>query len=152
MTDSEITDLLERGYRYALSLTHDRVSAEDLLQEAWSGVLASGGTWSKPYLFRAIKNKWIDSYRRGQLVQFQGLEDDVRVECDSKTLAHDLDAALATLRPEEREALYLNVVEGWTASELAERLDRPRGTILSLIRRARIKLKDRLTVALKVNP
>jgi len=152
MTDAEIADLLDRGYRYALSLTHDSPTAEDLLQDAWSGVLASGGTWSRPYLFRAIKNKWIDEHRRGQIVDFHPLEEDVPVQANTGDLARDLDAALAILRPQEREALYLNVVEGWTAQELAERLDRPRNTILSLIHRARIKLKDLLTVASEVNP
>ncbi len=152
MTDAEIAELLDRGYRYALALTHDRPAAEDLLQDAWSGVLASGGTWTKPYLFRAIKNKWIDNHRRGELVQFDPLQDDIRTEAHTGDLAWDLDAALATLRPQEREALYLNAVEGWTAQELSERLDRPRNTILSLIHRARTKLKDLLTVASEVSP
>ena len=152
MTDKEIADLLDRGYRYALSLTHDGPAAEDLLQDAWSGVLASGGTWTKPYLFRAIKNKWIDVHRRGQVVTFQPLELDIEVAPNVGDLAWDLDAALSTLRPQEREALYLNVVEGWTAEELSERLDRPRNTILSLIHRARTKLKDLLTVTSEVNP
>jgi RNA polymerase sigma-70 factor (ECF subfamily) len=152
MTDPEIADLLDRGYRYALSLTHDSPAAEDLLQDAWSGVLASGGTWSRAYLFRAIKNKWIDGHRRGLVVDFQPLKQEVPVGANTHDLARDLDAALATLRPEEREVLYLNVVEGWTARELSERLDRPRNTVLSLIHRARIKLKDRLTVVQEVNP
>ncbi len=147
MTDPEIADLLDRGYRYALSLTHDSHRAEDLLQDAWKGVLASGGTWTRPYLFRAIKNKWIDQHRRGQIVEFQGLEEEVAVHADTGDLARDLDAALATLRPEEREALYLNVVEGWTARELAERSGRPRNTVLSLIHRAKLKLKDLLQAA-----
>lgn len=34
--------LLQRGYRYALSLTHDKALAEDLLQDAWVSLLQAG--------------------------------------------------------------------------------------------------------------
>jgi len=46
------------------------------------------------------------------------------------------------LRPNEREALYLNAVEGYTAREIAKQTDMPRNTVLSLIFRARKKLAE----------
>jgi RNA polymerase sigma-70 factor (ECF subfamily) len=40
--------------------------------------------------------------------------------------------------------LYLAVVEGYTAEEIAELTSRPRGTILSLLHRTKAKLCDLL--------
>ena len=54
----------------------------------------------------------------------------------------EMDAALGRLRIEEREALYLAAVEGYTASEIAELTDRPRGSVLSLLHRAKARLRD----------
>ena len=54
----------------------------------------------------------------------------------------EMDAALERLRPEEREALYLAAVEGYTASEIAKLTDRPRGSVLSLLHRAKARLRD----------
>ena len=47
---------------------------------------------------------------------------------------------LAKLRDIEREALFLHIVEGYSANEIATLTGRPRGTVLSLIHRSRKKL------------
>ncbi len=56
----------------------------------------------------------------------------------------ELEWALATLRPVEREPLFLSAVEGFTAREIGELTDRPRGTVLSLIHRAKGKMRAAL--------
>ena len=48
---------------------------------------------------------------------------------------------LSQLRSEEREAIYLQVVQGYTAAEAAELMERPRGTVLSLIHRGKARLR-----------
>ncbi|MBI3777250.1 MAG: hypothetical protein HY273_17190 [Gammaproteobacteria bacterium] len=40
---AELSELLQHGYRYALSLTHHKTRAEDLLQDAWVAVLQARG-------------------------------------------------------------------------------------------------------------
>ena len=55
-----------------------------------------------------------------------------------------LESALAELKPLERSALYLNVVEGYTAREIGDLLDLPRGTVLSLMYRGRQRLRGLL--------
>lgn len=40
---TDLQDLVQRGFRFALSLTHDRTRADDLLREAWLAVLRAGG-------------------------------------------------------------------------------------------------------------
>ncbi|MEM7394370.1 MAG: sigma-70 region 4 domain-containing protein [Verrucomicrobiota bacterium] len=54
----------------------------------------------------------------------------------------DMEWLLEQLRPEEREALYLQTVEGYTAQEIARLTGKSRNTILSLIRRGKKKLMD----------
>ncbi len=155
MQDSadNLDDLLHRGYRFALSLTHDSASADDLIQDAWLGLLKARGPWTRAYLFAAIRNRFVDNCRRERLIAFEPLEDCAGEELDGdeqlwsddgNLLVEDaqLDLALGRLRPEERAVLLLSAVEGHTARQIAELLDCPRGTVLSLIHRARHKLRQ----------
>ncbi len=52
-----------------------------------------------------------------------------------------LDSALGRLRPEERAVLYLSAVEGFTAKQIGELLDWPRGTVLSMLHRSKNKIR-----------
>jgi RNA polymerase sigma-70 factor (ECF subfamily) len=56
----------------------------------------------------------------------------------------DLRRALDRLEPQDREILVLKHVDGWTYDELAERLDIPRGTVMSRLFHARRRLKQLL--------
>lgn len=153
MTEREIDQVLDGGFRYAFSLTHDRSEAEDLLQEACVSILGANAPWDKAYVFTTIRNRFIDRYRRNQKVLFLPLEGEKDGETIEPQYAIEgwdapdylsngqLDRALTELRPEERETIYLAVVEGYTAQEIAEMTGRPRGTILSLLHRTRHKLR-----------
>jgi RNA polymerase sigma-70 factor (ECF subfamily) len=147
-----IDDLLDSGYRYAFSLAHDAAEAEDLLQDACLSILDYGAKWERSYLFTTIRNRFIDRYRRNRKILFLSLEaehtaDDMKDEnweSSDVLLNGQLDRALASLRAEERETLFLAVVEGYTAEEIGELTSRPRGTILSLLHRTKAKLRDLL--------
>ena len=54
---------------------------------------------------------------------------------------YDLRTALDRLRADERELIVLKHLDGWTYDELAERLDIPRGTVMSRLFHARQHLK-----------
>jgi RNA polymerase sigma-70 factor (ECF subfamily) len=145
-----IDDLLISGYRYAFSLAHDSAEAEDLLQDACLSILGSGAKWERSYLFATIRNRFIDRYRRNRKILFLSIEgqydafdavNDEDWEVSDVLLTGHLDRALASLRAEERETLFLAVVEGYTAEEIAELTARPRGTILSLLHRTKAKLR-----------
>jgi RNA polymerase sigma-70 factor, ECF subfamily len=56
-----------------------------------------------------------------------------------------LHEALGSLREDERETLFLAVVEGYTAEEIAQLSGRPRGTVLSMLFRAKGKLREKLS-------
>ncbi len=150
--------LLQQGYRYAFSLTHHKENAEDLLQEAWMSVHQAKGPQNRAYLFRAIRTRFINRIKRGRLAQMQSLE-----EGDFSNTEHvfqekanpqwlnqrQVDDLLSQLRVIEREALYLNVVEGYTAKEIAAHTGQSRGTVLSLIHRARNKIRQQAKNELK---
>jgi len=149
-----LNDLLERGFRYSLSLTHDRSDAEDLIQDAVTTMLTKGCGWQRSYLFATIRNRFIDGYRRKQVLQFEPLKSETDAPAVGSSYRLDpidvfesahVRGALGTLRKEEREALFLAVVEGYTAEEIAHLTERPRGTVLSLIFRAKRKLRESLS-------
>jgi RNA polymerase sigma-70 factor (ECF subfamily) len=139
--------LLQAGFRFALSLTHHTHDAEDLTQQSWLNLARrQGRVRDKSLLFRAIRNLFYDQYRRGKIVVFEPLEEEhVELAADdggeSALARGDLDVLLAELRVVEREALFLNCVEGYTAEEIAKLTGQPRGTVLSLLSRARRKLR-----------
>ena len=150
----DIAALLHSGFRYALSLTHNEAHAEDILQDAWYAVLHAGGPHNKPYLFTAIRARFLNQRKRDLLVPLVPLEEMAEQDYaydDSELLqvAYDnkaLQNALATLRAAERETLFLTAVEGYTAQEIANLTQQPRGSILSLIHRAKNKLKKFITL------
>ncbi len=144
----DLDDLLQRGYRYALSLVHQPGEAEDLVQEACVRISRQGGPWRLSYLITVIRNRYIDQYRRSRKIRFQPLEVDVSTEAgaeDDDGLGDAMRRALGQLRPEERELVFMAVVEGYTTSEVASITGRPRGTILSAIHRAKQKLRRSLS-------
>ncbi len=137
--------LLQAGYRYALSLTYHEADAEDLVQEAWLRLYKKyGGEVGRPRLFAAVRNLFIDQHRRHQLVVFEPYDEEQlsTVEVSAAISMEDLEPALAVLRPEEREAIFLNYIEGYTAREIAEFSGRPRSTVLSLLSRGKRKMAE----------
>jgi len=145
-SEAELNDLLQRGFRYALALSHDRARAEDLLQDAVLGLLRRGGPWNAGYLMKAIRSRFIDLHRRERLVVMHALDDvpEPTIYAGFDGPASDLDPerlerALASLRPAEREAMYLHCVEGYTAQEIADLTGHPRNTVLSLLHRGRAR-------------
>lgn len=155
MTGEDLDDLLIRGYRYAFSLTGNATDAEDVLQEAWLSVLKADGPRILPYLFRAVRSRFVDQQRArkrtplilltSDVLEGQSLDDyDAATEMPDWIEARRMQEALHTLRSEEREALYLNAVEEWTAQEIADFWACSRNTVLSLIRRARQKMAHEL--------
>mgnify|MGYP002623099027 CR=1 FL=1 len=141
--------LIQAGYRYAYSLTHDRHDAEDLIQQAALQVFKSKDRLSdKRYLFVAIRNLYIDRWRSQRRSATHRLVDEVEIPDSAANhvdVVHDridIEQMLRHLRFEERELLYLNCVEGYSAAQISEITGKPRGTILSQLARAKQKLRE----------
>ena len=140
-------ELLQSGYRYALSLTHHRQDAEDLAHEAWLGLCRRyGGVMSRAALYTAIRNRFIDRCRRARVIAFDSIEavpiEPAQPEPAGRGVCNDLERLLGMLRPGEREAIYLHHIDGHTAEEVGVITGQPRGTVLSLLHRAFRKLRD----------
>jgi len=139
-------ELLQSGFRYAYALTHHHHDAEDLVQTAWLKLHQRYGTMTtKALFFTTIRNLYIDQYRRRKRIQFITLTGEhEHFSASGKTPKEETKVAiehmLAKLRDIEREALFLHIVEGYSANEIATLTGRPRGTVLSLIHRSRKKL------------
>lgn len=151
----DIREELQHGYRFALALTHDRARAEDLVHEVVLRFMRSEHPPTRWMIFRAIKNLFIDELRRSrarpELVPLDenvasssrardGAEWDEPLHLSNGALKH----ALAEIRPEERGVIYLSAVEEMPAQAIADLLMWPRSTVLSLLQRGRVKLRDKL--------
>ncbi len=138
-------DILNAGYRYALSLSPNRQDAEDLVHDAWIRLdNRYGKAPEKGLLYTTIRNLYIDRYRRARKIQFSEYVEEFHSPEDvapDNITAEEMDRFLHKLRDVEREALFLSVVEGYTADEISKMTNTARGTVLSMIHRSRIKLR-----------
>ena len=139
-------ELLQSGFRYAYALTHHHHDAEDLVQTAWLKLHQRySEVKTKALFFTTIRNLYIDQYRRRKRIRFIALTSEHESLSATNTATGEdtkvaIDQMLSTLRDIEREALFLHIVEGYSANEIATLTGRPRGTVLSLIHRSRKKL------------
>ena len=134
--------LIRAGYRFALALTHHHYDAEDLVQQASLKCFRKyGKIKSRSLLFTVIRNLFYDQQRRRKDLVFEEIENDLESQESAQiNVSGDLDLMLAHLKHIEREVLYLNAVEGYTASEISKFSSLPRSTVLSHLHRARKKL------------
>ena len=137
----EERELLQSGFRYALSLTHNEHEAEDLVQDVWLKLyINSNNEKSKPLFFTAIRNLFIDRYRRKNLIAMEQLDENEVIDEKLPDITNkDIEKCLEKLRPEEREVLFLNGVEEYTAEEIAGITMQSRSTVLSLLSRGKKK-------------
>jgi RNA polymerase sigma-70 factor, ECF subfamily len=132
-----------------MALVHDHDQAQDLAQQAWLRLQSRHGTaFELPQLLATIRNLAIDHHRhhqRWQMVSLDSLDEiapvgavgDLALRLDRL----DLDRLLAQLHFREREALFLNSVMGYTAQQIADLTHQPRSTVLSLLARAKQRLR-----------
>lgn len=134
--------------RFAAGLSRDAVEADDLCQATIERALRFQAKWQEgtrldSWMYRMMRNIWIDevraSKRRGET--FVGDEAGLGVGSSGGQEAHvelaDMDRALARLPDEQREAVLLVMVEGWSYKEAAEIVGCPVGTLNSRLVRGR---------------
>jgi RNA polymerase sigma-70 factor (ECF subfamily) len=142
---------LQRLFRYGFSLTRNEDAAYDLLQDALEISLRKAPVNDNAtisYVQRIMRNRFIDQYRREHRHPTVSYEDnnnqpvsiDPQVLEDIVIAEYEVESIMALLEPLERELLFFWAVEGYTAQEIADRTDSPRGTVLSRIHRLRQKI------------
>lgn len=88
------------------------------------------------------------AYARSGLDSSLGQEDEASVErADAQAQNRALAAALAELRPAEREVLLLHAWADLTDAEIAEAISLPMGTVKSRLHRARQRMRNRLAAS-----
>ena len=118
-------------------------------------VLTARGSWNAPYLFAAIRSRFVDAYRREQCRPVESLVEEPAADVADESRFWDGDGsidvsreelhrALGVLSAEERAALFLAAAEDYSVQQIADVLQRPRGTVLSMMHRARATLREAL--------
>jgi RNA polymerase sigma-70 factor, ECF subfamily len=138
--------------RYACSLTHDPVAAEDLVQETLARGIAKAHLWRqgtslRAWLFTMLHNRHVDGVRRaarrGIRVDLGG--DDPCLQYPPRQgdglRLRDLRRALAQLPDEQRSVVLLVGVAREPYAAVAARLDIPIGTVRSRAARGRRTLR-----------
>ena len=144
------------GYvRGWISDTAER-DAEDVVQDVLERLfeqsdLAAPIADISAYLYRSLRNKVIDLYRRkrGNTVELAADISDTRFEASEgieRTEAQEeMFAAIDALPDRQREVLVATELEGRTFRELAEEWDVPIGTLLARKHRAMRAVRMKLT-------
>ncbi len=151
-------------YNLARYLTGNDADAEDLVQDTYVRAQAAQGGFSpgtnlKAWLFRILRNAFIDTRRRKRTNPVDGgldtvsgpiespatelLRDDVEIDRLRHVVAEEIERALMALSDEHRTAILLDL-EGFTETEVADVLGCALGTVKSRLSRARLQLRERL--------
>ncbi|MCS0583255.1 RNA polymerase sigma factor [Massilia pinisoli] len=154
MLADEIAALLPRMRRFARALTFHREDADDVVQIAMERALGRSEQWEPgtrldSWLFRIIKNAWIDEVRsRTRRAELFAPEEEGEHVGDDTAQAHQqrlaVQKAISLLSEEHRLVVGLVLVDGLPYKEAAEVLEIPIGTLTSRLARARDALQQLL--------
>lgn len=153
-------------YNYALRMTNNAADADDLVQETFLKAFRfwdkyEKGTNIRAWLFRIMKNSYINRYRREakepDTVDYDEIQNfyntirdeaaeanDLQESAFGNLLDDDIATAIAALPEDFRTVVILCDIEGLTYEEIAEFLDCPLGTVRSRLHRGRSLLRTRL--------
>ncbi|UDJ84829.1 RNA polymerase sigma factor [Kosakonia oryzae] len=153
LTDDQIRQVMPHLQRFALWLTRNPHSAEDLVQNCLTKALTrrpdnTEAESLRAWLFAILYRQFIDGERRRKrymkLLSFFTGEEALSNSSESLAIADDTLALFATLPTEYRVILLLVSVEGLSYKEVAATLDIPTGTVMSRLSRARKMLHEKL--------
>jgi RNA polymerase sigma-70 factor (ECF subfamily) len=134
--------------RFAAGLARNPSEADDLCQITIERALRSRGQWQAgtrldSWTYRIMRNIWIDEGRAKtrRMQTFAEAEEGLAVGTsggqEAKVQLSEVDRALARLPDEQREAVLLVMVEGYSYREAADIVGCPVGTLNSRLVRGR---------------
>jgi RNA polymerase sigma-70 factor (ECF subfamily) len=166
--ENEFLPHIHSIYNFAYRITFNEDDAKDLVQETYLKAFRfidsfQKGTNAKAWLFRILKNSFINEFRKKSKepakVDYQEVEtyynseeidqpitSDLRVEAIKEKIGDEVSVALNSLDIDFRTVIILCDLEGFTYEEMAKILDIPIGTVRSRLHRARNLLRDKLKV------
>ncbi|WP_207432928.1 sigma-70 family RNA polymerase sigma factor [Sabulibacter ruber] len=169
--EAELMPVISSLYNFAYRLTLDEDDANDLVQETYLKAYRffdyfEPGTNAKAWLFRILKNSFINDFRKkskqpakvdySEVEGYYNSEDvdaegdssggttDLRMESVQDLIGDEVAGALNSLPVDFRTVIILCDLEGFTYEEMAKILDIPIGTVRSRLHRARHFLKEKL--------
>ena len=153
-------------YNFALRTTGNQDDAHDLLQETYLKAYRfwdkyEKGTNIRAWLFRIMKNSYINRYRKEtkepDKVDYEDIENfyntiraestdpnDLQKQLYSNLLGDEVTKALQGLPDDFRTVVILCDIEGLTYEEIAEFVECPIGTVRSRLHRGRKLLQAKL--------
>jgi RNA polymerase sigma-70 factor, ECF subfamily len=157
--DRQAIPHMQALYNFALRLTRNPDDASDLVQDTYLKAFRffdkfEAGTNCKAWLFRILKNSYINTYRKTSkapdTVDYDVVEEfyetirDSTIESSTieeqvfqNALDDEVARAVEALPDEFRTVLILADIEGFSYEEIAEFADCPIGTVRSRLHRAR---------------
>jgi len=153
-------------HNYALKLMGNKLDADDLLQDTYLRAFRffntyERGTNCKAWLFRIMKNLYINRYRKDQkeaakvdygLIEnyfdtVKSLEmdsNDLQAKIFSMLLDDEITGALESIKDDFKVVVILCDLEGFSYEEIADFLHCPIGTVRSRLHRGRRLLQKKL--------
>lgn len=153
-------------HTFAYHLSYNEEDARDLVQETYLKAYRAidsydEGTNAKAWLFKILKNNYINLYRKKSKAprkvdyeDFVGQHEkeesklsnrvDLRQEIYQDLMGDEVTIAINTLPVDFRTVILLCDIEGFTYEEIAKIIDVPIGTVRSRLHRARNLLKEKL--------
>ena len=157
---------LDALYNFAYHLTLNEEDANDLVQDTFLKAFRflnsyERGTNAKAWLFKILKNSFINEYRRkvrqpGEIdyedyVAYQDADEsrqvgdlDLRDDVFKGLIGDEVTKSLNDLPIDFRTVILLSDVEGFSYEEIAKIIDIPIGTVRSRLHRARNLMKEKL--------
>jgi len=164
--DKEFFPHIEALFNFAFHLTYNESDSNDLVQDTFLKAYRfidsyNEGTNAKAWLFKILKNGFINNYRKRakrptkvdyeDIVSYHDSDDasyvqylDLRHEIFQGMLGDEVSGAINRLPVDFRTAVLLCDIEGFTYEEMSKIIDIPIGTVRSRLHRARNMLKDEL--------
>ncbi len=149
--DEPLRELIPRLRRFAVSLTRNASSADDLVQATlerainrWADKRIEGDL--RAWLFSILYRQFLDAHRRtrryARMLEFFTGRDDAQPSVERTVIAQSTLQAFDQLNTEQRALLLWVSVEGLSYKEVADILDVPIGTVMSRLSRARQALRQ----------
>jgi RNA polymerase sigma-70 factor, ECF subfamily len=165
--ESEALVHMNALYNTALKLTHHEDDARDLVQDSYLKAYRffhqyQPGTSCKAWLFKIMKNTFINNYRKKvrepDMVDFHAVEpflelirdndaamvSDLESRILDKFVGDDVNRALERLPSDFRLAIMLTDMEGFSYEEVSDIMGCPIGTVRSRLSRGRKMLQAAL--------
>lgn len=157
--NKEMISLLPRLRRFAMSLSRSPDKADDLVQITCHKAISAkesyaSGTRMDSWLFRIMRNAWIDTLRANKAPTididndegFEIVGQDGQKTIETRLMLTRTIQEIEQLPDDQREVITLVCIEELSYKEVSEITGLPIGTVMSRLSRARKKIASELGI------